>query len=1181
MTIVDTLWRWLICSALCGSVVLILAAAVVRLVRQPASRIRLIQWALAGCLIAPWLPGLPVWKAISFPLMESRGPAKQDEVAEFTSTVIEPTAIEATAFEPITEETPQTALDRSSEPPVTASADSRSAMESRLKVQSPVGAPVTETAINPFQMMKGWIVLAYLAGVFAIVAFWIAGLWKRHSLVRSAIPPSNELQNLFAQMHDPARRPVRLLVSSCVTGPITWGLIRPVIVVPSRLVDSEDLRPLHWSLAHELSHVERGDFGNVVLALIAQLVCFYQPLFWWLRRQMNLCQDFLADSRAAHTTGTAEDYAEFLVGLATSRWQPGLPATLGIRDSKSHLSHRVIQLLETSEPLQPHCGRRVAVGSVLSAVAFLALLSTVRLDAEDFIEPRLPTANSPAVALHENVATALQVDIEAKPANDERKMDEGVLTGVVVNAADGSPVADAMVILFPADNDRTRSDAQGRFRLDRVSARPWPYSLWAFQGNLVSQKLAVRQLPGDDPNVARFAPVRIEMSAGRQATFQVFSESAGQPIRGAKVRVHSTGRSAVTTDDRGVAIELGLWPEEFNVTVEADGYARERPRIDLSQSERNADFQVILRPGGAVRGIVIDEDAKPIPKATVTYFQTEQYTSTYGDQPESNADGTFAHSFLDLNLPVRISARKQGYVPQEQQLTLTEVQRTRDVRIVMTRSPPGNSIAGVVRDMQGNPVAGAQVKSGTVPDREGEATADAEGKFVLHDLPVEPTEQDFYVTAKGFAPRRFLAKTGPRASPGTVEVSLELGHSIRGQIKLEGVDKVPNATVSVQGAEFRFGAGGAFSTDEHGMFQIDSLPAEVRFHVTVPGYPSRHGLSLALDQVAPAIVNIESPGVIRGRVVDSESKKPVSQFRVRVRLSVRGAPFRRGFSLPYEWSQPGLTFASETGEFVLEPLANGMIVELIVEKEGFQKRVMDGVVAGKRNEFGPVEFSLKRIGTERHTISGQLLDHAGQAIAGAQVRLIVSAEEPPDEETRGFNWSNIRGGSVARQADCAQFLSGVTDSAGRFEFKDVIPEKFAQLVYWGAGFPHGTSLVRDGKELRSRDGITIRLAEPARIRGKIDRSRLPDAHSVRIMREVGSWDNLGIRLLEDQADFEFSDLPAGEYTVLIESRPTPQLQGSVRVEFLAQQKLHILAGETKELHFDEPQSTAPAKPGSR
>src|SRR5262249_31096007 len=154
-------------------------------------------------------------------------------------------------------------------------------------------------------------------------------LRRRNWLERSARAASGDLQQKFASMTITGQTTVRLLVSDQISGPMTWGLFRPTIIVPSNLTEPINESQLRWSLADELSPIERRDVATLLLASVVQLICFYQPFYWWLRRQMSLCQDFLADAKAASETGSAEDYAQFLVRLARSRIQPSLPAALG------------------------------------------------------------------------------------------------------------------------------------------------------------------------------------------------------------------------------------------------------------------------------------------------------------------------------------------------------------------------------------------------------------------------------------------------------------------------------------------------------------------------------------------------------------------------------------------------------------------------------------------------------------------------------------------------------------------------------------------------------------------------------------------------------------------------------------------------------------------------------------
>src|SRR5438876_12097610 len=57
-------WYWLAHAALGSFLILVLGSLAVRLCREPARRIRLIELTLLGALLVPWLsllPGMPRW----------------------------------------------------------------------------------------------------------------------------------------------------------------------------------------------------------------------------------------------------------------------------------------------------------------------------------------------------------------------------------------------------------------------------------------------------------------------------------------------------------------------------------------------------------------------------------------------------------------------------------------------------------------------------------------------------------------------------------------------------------------------------------------------------------------------------------------------------------------------------------------------------------------------------------------------------------------------------------------------------------------------------------------------------------------------------------------------------------------------------------------------------------------
>ena len=171
-------------------------------------------------------------------------------------------------------------------------------------------------------------------------------------------------------------------MSERIALPFTYTWLRPVILVPAALCDRGEEDALKYGLAHEWSHVERRDFWAWNLAALAGAVLFYQPLFWWLRRQLRLCQDYLADDRAA-ALGSPEDYAAYLVRLARGHRSGSVLPALGIGGRPSNLRRRIVMLVADRAPWERRCRTAWSVAAGLAAVVAVAAVSGLRLEAAD------------------------------------------------------------------------------------------------------------------------------------------------------------------------------------------------------------------------------------------------------------------------------------------------------------------------------------------------------------------------------------------------------------------------------------------------------------------------------------------------------------------------------------------------------------------------------------------------------------------------------------------------------------------------------------------------------------------------------------------------------------------------------------------------------------------------------
>ena len=219
-------------------------------------------------------------------------------------------------------------------------------------------------------------------GVAALTTWWFlgfSGLWR---LLRTARPAPEYCRTSLREIAGPAGDSVRLLVSPRAPQPFTFGWYRPVIVLPEEMTVSTVLRAesqpsdcsseLRWSLAHEWSHVARGDVRLWSFAGLVRLVYFYQPLCWWLRRELRLCQDYIADAAAANES-SPDVYAEFLAARGVGR---PLAVGLGIAGCKSDLYRRIVMLVQNRRSLETRCPRWWTVVAATSAVALVLLAAT-------------------------------------------------------------------------------------------------------------------------------------------------------------------------------------------------------------------------------------------------------------------------------------------------------------------------------------------------------------------------------------------------------------------------------------------------------------------------------------------------------------------------------------------------------------------------------------------------------------------------------------------------------------------------------------------------------------------------------------------------------------------------------------------------------------------------------------
>jgi len=187
------------------------------------------------------------------------------------------------------------------------------------------------------------VAAAVLLGGILLRFAWLAmGLWRLRRCTHAAIPapPLESLTFLQEGLNISAR----FLVTDSVTGPVTFGLRSPTILLPALFLEMAP-RQQETIACHELLHVKRHDWRSHLLEECVRGVFWFHPAIWWLLEKIQLTREQVVDEQVIHRTHQRRAYLEALLEMARQRALPFLPpATAFVR--KAHLRARVAAITE-------------------------------------------------------------------------------------------------------------------------------------------------------------------------------------------------------------------------------------------------------------------------------------------------------------------------------------------------------------------------------------------------------------------------------------------------------------------------------------------------------------------------------------------------------------------------------------------------------------------------------------------------------------------------------------------------------------------------------------------------------------------------------------------------------------------------------------------------------------------
>jgi beta-lactamase regulating signal transducer with metallopeptidase domain len=131
-------------------------------------------------------------------------------------------------------------------------------------------AEAASVSISPFMVV--WLIgLSACALFFLIMHLW----WRRE--YKTALPVDNKFVRVWQQDH-PTRRKVEIRQSDRIATPLTYGIFRPVILLPKATDWTQETR-LRYILTHEFVHIRR--FDTLMKLLLVAAVCVHGSILWY------------------------------------------------------------------------------------------------------------------------------------------------------------------------------------------------------------------------------------------------------------------------------------------------------------------------------------------------------------------------------------------------------------------------------------------------------------------------------------------------------------------------------------------------------------------------------------------------------------------------------------------------------------------------------------------------------------------------------------------------------------------------------------------------------------------------------------------------------------------------------------------------------------------------------------
>ncbi len=759
--------------------------------------------------------------------------------------------------------------------------------------------------------------------------FW--GILHAQSFARrSRVLSANPWPTLVDEMRDRLglARYVELREADQSIVPQTWGLLRPMIVLPWQAQSWTD-KMRRAVLLHELAHVQRFDVAHQLLGRVACCLYWYHPLVWIGLRCLRWEREQACDDAVVRSGQLASDYAHQLLAVAQI-YRPSTRPSLAIEmTGGGGLEQRIRALFDSGRGHRP-IDRSAAAAVMFIAAVVLCGISTVKPIEREFRRAIAAEAsNSNQSADREADASVELTPDEIRIATSQlgpsivKLMPPGKGMGTVIDDSGHILVAyhnvarvnSILVAINEAVNVEARLvavDAAADLALIKID-RNLPAAPLARSSDLkVGDRVIAIHRTGEKTS-GRVTVLNQQINVNESLTYRFIETNvglvpgdSGSPLLNTNGDVIGIG-IALPSKQRGFAIPI----DDVRKTISQllDSVAETDESDGPVSDPQNKNTLAALQADQPVSSVCMDANGKPVAGAEVYIFQYSGFAKRYREFGPilSDAEGkaTFELSLFSDNhgnydhwFLARVPGRLVGTARSVKWTNWDPINAKGEVRLY-----PSHSVEGTVTVPEGFDVTKVFVRTKTLWFSDDGANShaqcfsreetfrglhtalpqlfdchpDSEGRFRINDIPKRGSL--YLVTvADGLAEAQW--RNANNVTDQRAHLALSKESRLSGQVLKHDGQPAANAKVfaRLEGyprEEVFYLSTFTAVTDPRGNFVIDKLP-QTRFclSITDPQGQFRfrpiENLNLAANENRHVTLQTDAAVRVSGKVVDSD-----------------------------------------------------------------------------------------------------------------------------------------------------------------------------------------------------------------------------------------------------------------------------------------------------------------------